>query len=44
MSYYGKADWDYLLSEMKEFLKEHNITDLLKIVEEAVSEKEEGYI
>ena len=44
MSYFGKSDWDYLLYEMEKFLKEHNITDLLKIVEEAVSEKEEGYL
>ena len=43
MSYYGRNDWDDMLYEIREFLKEHNISDLLKIVKDAVEEKEEGY-
>ena len=44
MSYYGRDDWDDMLWEIKEFLKNHNISDLLKIVKDAVAEKEEGCI
>ena len=43
MSYYGNNEWDDMLYEIREFLKEHNISDLLKIVKDAVAEKEEGY-
>ena len=43
MSYYGNNEWDDMLYEIREFLKEHNISDLLKIVKDAIAEKEEGY-
>lgn len=33
-----------MLYEIEEFLKEHSISDPLKIVKDAVAEKEEGYI
>lgn len=42
MSYYGNNEWDDMLYEIEEFLKTHNVSDLLKIVQCAAEEKEEG--
>jgi len=44
MSYFGYSNWDYLFEEIKDFLKNHNISDLLEIVTAAIKQKEEGEI
>ena len=41
MSWFGNYEKDNLLYEMKEFLKEHPVSELLQIVEVAVEVKEQ---
>ena len=44
MSYFGDSSWDYVYDEIKEFLSEHDISELLEIVTAAIRLKEEGYL
>lgn len=44
MSRYGRNDYDEMIYELEEFLKIHNIYELLKLVTDAVDSKEEGYL
>ena len=43
MNYYGNNEKDNLLTEIREFLKEHPVSELLEIVAVAVEYKESGY-
>ena len=45
MSRYGDSNWEKedLFNDMREFLKSHNIFELLEVVKDAVEYKEEGY-
>ena len=45
MSRYGDSDWEKedLFNDMREFLKDHYIHDLLEVVKDAIEYKEEGY-
>ena len=40
MSRYGKADYDDFAAELESFLKEHNVSELLELVADAVGDKE----
>ena len=44
MSRYGRNDYDEMIYELEEFLKNHSISELLKLVRDAVESKEEGYL
>ena len=44
MSYYGNSEKDNVRDEIIRFLKTNKVSELLEIVAEAVSEKEEGYL
>lgn len=44
MSRYGNSEYDDMIYELEEFLKNHNISELLKLVRDAVEDKEEGYL
>ncbi len=41
-NWYGNNEKDYLLDEMKEFLNNHSVGELLDIVTTAVEQKEDG--
>ena len=45
MSMYGDSNEDknYLFEEIKDFLDDHKVSELIKIVEDAIRYKEEGY-
>lgn len=45
MSMYGDSEWDKnnLYDELREFLKDHKVSELLKIVTDAVEYMEEVY-
>ena len=42
-NWYGNNEKDYLLDEIKEFLNNHSIGELLDIVTTAVEQKEEKH-
>ena len=44
MSMYGNNEKDDMYYELKEFLKKHTVSELLKIVTDAIEAKEEGYL
>ena len=44
MSMYDNNEKDSVYYELKEFLKEHSISELMKIVADAIYAKEEGYL
>ena len=44
MSYYGNNDKDNLLFVIKQFLKEHPVSELLEVVADAAEAKEEGWL
>ena len=44
MSYYGNNDKDKLLFEIKQFLKEHPVSELLEVVMDATEAKEQGWL
>ena len=44
MSRYDNYELDNMIWELEEFLKTHSISDLLKLVQDAVKSKEEGYL
>ena len=44
MSRYDDNDYDNMIYELEEFLKIHTITELMKLVCDAVDSKEEGYL
>ena len=44
MSYYGNNDKDNLLFVIKQFLKEHPVSELLEVVTDATEEKEQGQL
>ena len=44
MSRYGRNDYDEMIYELEEFLKTHTITELMKLVYDAVESKEECYL
>ena len=45
MSMYGDSNYDMndLFEQIREFLKDHKVSELLKIVKDAVEYNEEGY-
>lgn len=44
MSRYDDYNYDNMIWELEEFLKNHNISELLKLVQDTVENKEEGYL
>lgn len=44
MSAFDDNAWDSVYDVIKDFLKEHKISELLKIVQYLVEAKEEGYL
>ena len=44
MSRYGNSDYDDMIYELEEFLRSHSASELLKLVHDAVEDKEEGYL
>ena len=44
MSRYDDYAYDNMIYELEEFLKNHSISELLKLVQDAVESKEEGYL
>ena len=44
MGYYNDGDRDELMYALKEFLKEHSVSELMKVVTDAIERKEEGYL
>ena len=44
MSRYDNYEYDNMIWELEEFLKNHKISELLKLVQDAVENKEEGYL
>lgn len=44
MSRYGDCYYDDLIYEIEEFLKHHKVSELLKLVHDAIENKEEGYL
>lgn len=44
MSAFGNNAWDSVYDIIKEFLREHEVSELLIIVQYIVKEKEEGYL
>ena len=44
MSRYGDSDYDEMIYELEEFLRYHSVSELLKLVHDAVENKEEGYL
>ena len=44
MSRYDNYELDNMIWELEEFLKTHSISELLKLVRDAVESKEEGYL
>ena len=44
MSRYDNYEYDDLIYELEEFLKNHSISELLRLVRDAVENKEEGYL
>ena len=40
MSRYGRSDYEDLIYELDEFLKEHEVSELLKLVTDAVEDIE----
>ena len=44
MSRYNDYDYDNMIWELEEFLKNYNISELLKLVQDAVESKEKGYL
>ncbi len=44
MSAFGDNEWDDILWEIREFLKNHKISELMEIIRYAIEEKEEGYL
>ena len=44
MSRYGDSDYDAMIYELEEFLKMHSVSELLKLVHDAVENKEDGYL
>ena len=45
MSKYGDSNWEKedLFNDMREFLKNHKVFELLEVVKDAVEYHEEGY-
>ena len=44
MSRYGNNEYDEMIYELEEFLKNHEVSELLRLVRDAVETKEEGYL
>ena len=44
MSAFDDNAWDSVYYEMKEFLREHKVSELLKILHYLIEAKEEGYL
>lgn len=44
MSRYDDGDKDDMIFELEEFLKTHEISELLALVHDAVENKEDGYL
>ena len=44
MSRYDNSDYDAMIYELEEFLKTHSISELLRLIKDAVESKEEGYL
>ena len=44
MSRYDDSDYDGMIYELETFLKTHSISELLRLVKDAVENKEEGYL
>lgn len=44
MSAFSNNAWDSVYYVIKDFLKEHKVSELLTIVQYLVEEKEEGYL
>lgn len=44
MSAFDNNEWDNILWEIEEFLKNHKISELMEIIQYAIEEKEEGYL
>ena len=40
MSRYGRSDYEDFMYELEEFLKEHEVSELLKLVKDAVEDIE----
>lgn len=44
MSRYGDYDYDDMIYELEEFLRHHEVSELLELVHDAVESKEKGYL